>query len=72
MMLNTYEHGWSDAVCRRPRLNSTDQYHAGYQSGERYRTKERWFELIAVGMLSLFMGVVVCLWVAQAAAGMPV
>lgn len=66
MFTNTYQHGWDDAIHKRPKpVGMSSEYRDGYMAGERYCIKERTVELIAVGALAFTMGGVFLAWVAQ-------
>lgn len=63
MMLNTYEHGWSDGLHNRHSiLHRSQDYEQGYAAGQRYRrrdlhvTSALFVTLILVGISGIFMG----------------
>jgi hypothetical protein len=70
MFMNTYQHGYQDAIrghapfYREP----SDEYMEGYRKGGRYRATDRMMQLIALGALAVVMGGVVTTWIAQGVA----
>ncbi|MBD9544274.1 hypothetical protein IB276_33045 [Ensifer sp. ENS04] len=65
MFHNTFEHGYSDAVCGKQRVLGSDEYHAGYAKGVRYAKSQRAIELAALGIFALTIGIVALKWVAS-------
>jgi hypothetical protein len=70
MFLNTYQHGYQDAIRGNGPfyLEPSDGYQQGYDAGTRYRATDRMMQLIALGALAITMGGVLTTWIAQGVA----
>lgn len=72
MMLNTYEHGYTDAITGNQRTLGSDEYRAGYDRGIRYTKAERRMEMLGAGVLVFMVGIVMAMLLAELAGRMPV
>lgn len=54
-MLNTFEHGYSDAIRGHQRIFGSEEYRKGYEAGARYRADERRMVLIGTSFLIIVM-----------------
>lgn len=75
MFLNTYEHGYHDAISGKQRVYGSTQYRQGYHEGEISKARQR-RSTIMTAVLSLvaalMMGGVMALALAEAAGRLPV
>jgi hypothetical protein len=67
MMLNTFEHGYSDALNGRQCVLGSDEYVKGYKVAVRQQKADRWLTLISALVLLAGLGAALAVSIARLA-----